>query len=214
MASATLSLDISNRVWISEIFREYPDVRIYIEAFLLNDDLSYLVARFESSKPKEIVTWLEQKSNVESVDLFILKDHQATVQLQVFQTIILQTIIGAEIPIIPPIEITENIAYVEFVTTQDRFSNLLPDLHELGVDPQLKEIENAAKGQNEITTLTERQLEVLEIAVGLGYFEVPRKATVEDVAREMNVNKSTASEIIRRGIRDLVVNSEGDLDWT
>jgi predicted DNA binding protein len=49
------------------------------------------------------------------------------------------------------------------------------------------------------TLLTDRQRECLRAALRAGYFEVPRECTLADVAEQMGVDKSTASETIRRG---------------
>jgi predicted DNA binding protein len=47
-------------------------------------------------------------------------------------------------------------------------------------------------------TLTERQREVLEAAVEKGYYEVPRRATHEDIAREVGLSAGTVGEHLRK----------------
>ncbi|MEF8906286.1 MAG: helix-turn-helix domain-containing protein [Haloarculaceae archaeon] len=47
-------------------------------------------------------------------------------------------------------------------------------------------------------SLTERQREVLEVAVDLGYYEDPRAATHEDVASEVDAAPSTVGEHLRK----------------
>ena len=51
-----------------------------------------------------------------------------------------------------------------------------------------------------LANLTDRQFEVLSLAVERGYFEVPRGATLADIASELDIEKSTASEHVRRGV--------------
>ncbi|PSP57114.1 hypothetical protein BRC82_00755 [Halobacteriales archaeon QS_1_67_19] len=51
-----------------------------------------------------------------------------------------------------------------------------------------------------LSDLTDRQFEALAVAVAAGYFEVPRSATLENVAAEMDVGKSTAGEHLRRAL--------------
>lgn len=48
------------------------------------------------------------------------------------------------------------------------------------------------------SVLTDRQRDVLATAVELGYYEVPRTATVEDVAAELDCAPSTASDHLRK----------------
>ncbi|QCC52733.1 helix-turn-helix domain-containing protein [Halapricum salinum] len=46
--------------------------------------------------------------------------------------------------------------------------------------------------------LTDRQLELVETAAELGYYAVPREASLADVATEVDVARSTASTVLRR----------------
>lgn len=48
------------------------------------------------------------------------------------------------------------------------------------------------------SVLTARQQEILEAAVELGYYEVPRQATHGDVAREVGVSAGTVGEHLRK----------------
>ncbi len=49
--------------------------------------------------------------------------------------------------------------------------------------------------------LTDRQLDALRTALSMGYYEVPRGASLAEIAGELGVTESTASEILRRGER-------------
>lgn len=46
--------------------------------------------------------------------------------------------------------------------------------------------------------LSEKQLEVLEVAYRMGYFKVPQEVTAEEIANEMDISRSTLSERLRR----------------
>ena len=47
--------------------------------------------------------------------------------------------------------------------------------------------------------LTDEQREALASAVRRGYFEVPRGATLSDLAEELGITRQAASERVRRG---------------
>ena len=57
-----------------------------------------------------------------------------------------------------------------------------------------EELECQAPG---LPTLTSRQSEVLLAAVRAGYYEVPRKSTVEEIARQLSLGRSTTEEHLR-----------------
>ncbi len=52
--------------------------------------------------------------------------------------------------------------------------------------------------------LTRRQREALAQAVALGYYEVPRRANLHEVAQRMGMSTGAASELLRRGERILI----------
>ena len=53
-------------------------------------------------------------------------------------------------------------------------------------------------------TLSPKQREALAVALDLGYFDVPRRATLAQVAADLGVSDTAASQRIRRGCRELV----------
>jgi hypothetical protein len=52
--------------------------------------------------------------------------------------------------------------------------------------------------------LTPKQREALAVAIDRGYFDVPRRATLAEVAAELGVSDTATSQRIRRGCRELV----------
>ncbi len=54
--------------------------------------------------------------------------------------------------------------------------------------------------------LTERQMATLRTAVEMGYFDTPRRASIKDVARRLNVSASTAVEHLRKAEKKVLVN--------
>lgn len=57
------------------------------------------------------------------------------------------------------------------------------------------------------TVLTEEQRQVLQTAYELGYFEIPRDASMADVAAALDLSSQAVSERLRRGYRQLVADA-------
>ena len=57
--------------------------------------------------------------------------------------------------------------------------------------------------------LSREQLLTLMIAHRIGYFDVPSKASIRDVAKVLGKSPSTVSELIKRGIKNLLTISLG-----
>lgn len=69
---------------------------------------------------------------------------------------------------------------------------------------RLYDLEDPKMGQYEVTS---KQRAALLRALEAGYFEVPRDATLEDVADELDISAKATSERLRRGCTNLLRNS-------
>ena len=61
------------------------------------------------------------------------------------------------------------------------------------------------RGYTGTRLLTSRQEHALETAAELGYFEVPRRSSLSDVASALGVRRSTALEHIRKGLERIIM---------
>lgn len=95
-----------------------------------------------------------------------------------------------------------------FIRDRERLVDLVGRLEKVGsvaIERVVNDVETVFN-PNPVTwgaleeLLTDRQREVIAVADELGYFDVPRKATLSDVASEVGIEKSTAGEHIRRGM--------------
>jgi DNA-binding CsgD family transcriptional regulator len=60
------------------------------------------------------------------------------------------------------------------------------------------------KGESLLSKLTLRQRQMLLTAYALGYYEVPRKISSDELSRHLNVDKSTIVEHLRKAERKLI----------
>lgn len=58
--------------------------------------------------------------------------------------------------------------------------------------------------RSKLRSPTLRQLQALDMGVSLGYFSIPRRATLSDMARVLGVSRSASAELLRRGTARLV----------
>lgn len=59
-------------------------------------------------------------------------------------------------------------------------------------------VPSAAEWQELLASIPPRQRELLNTAVERGYFEIPRECTLEEIADEMGITKTTASNHLRK----------------
>ncbi len=61
-----------------------------------------------------------------------------------------------------------------------------------------------AKGESLLSKLTSRQRQILLTGYALGYYDVPRRISSDDLSRHLNVDKSTIVEHLRKAERKLI----------
>jgi DNA-binding CsgD family transcriptional regulator len=60
------------------------------------------------------------------------------------------------------------------------------------------------KGESLLSKLTSRQRQILLTGYALGYYDVPRRISSDDLSRHLNVDKSTIVEHLRKAERKLI----------
>lgn len=110
-----------------------------------------------------------------------------------------------DVVVIPPMVYTGgNTFSMTVLGTDPALGNLLSDVPNQ-FDVEIERLSEHRR-QNEplVGQLTARQFAALETAADLGYFEVPRDASLEEVATELGCSESTASTLLRTGVNHLV----------
>lgn len=111
----------------------------------------------------------------------------------------------------PEVTPTEAGLEVTVVGQHDALSDRVSDYEDIA-RVRLRSL-GAYEGPSEaLDAMTERQREVLEIARDLGYFEVPRAVTTEEIAAELEVSPSTLREHLQRAQRNVVYAVLGPRD--
>jgi len=90
------------------------------------------------------------------------------------------------------------------VGSQRAISELIGKYESVGMSPALRKLGTYDGRERALSTLTDRQRDVLETAYEMGYYEVPRKASSDTVAAELGLEVSTVTEHLQRAERNLL----------
>lgn len=93
---------------------------------------------------------------------------------------------------------------LSLVGSQEAIRNVLRKQQEAGVVPELHRLGEYNGGEETLETLTDRQLEVLQTAYEMGFYDVPREATTADVADTIGIDTGTVSEHLQRAERNIL----------
>jgi hypothetical protein len=92
------------------------------------------------------------------------------------------------------------------VTFPDRagLPPLVESLREAGATVTVTRILSAGEEEDEPPTLTEKQHETIQMAIRAGYYDRPRRATLDDIADELGITTSAASQRLNSVKRRLI----------
>jgi hypothetical protein len=94
-----------------------------------------------------------------------------------------------------PYPVRRGVAILTFAAGERTLRDLIADLRETSVGVSLASVQ-AGPRWSEAGVLTSRQKQVLERAMGLGYFDVPRRVSLTRLAQHLGVAKSTLSALL------------------
>lgn len=106
------------------------------------------------------------------------------------------------------IRFTDSGLSLTLVTSQDTIDEITKELnerHDVG-NPwcEIKYVNRYSGRANLLGPLTDRQQEVLKAAHAMGYYDIPRQTTSEELAEHLDLEKSTVLEHLRRAEHNLV----------
>jgi predicted DNA binding protein len=94
-----------------------------------------------------------------------------------------------------PVEIRNGTATVDVAAAHDRLSELGEQFSAMGLAFDIEYIQQRLHPDQ---LLTDRQRELLQLAVSEGYYDTPRECTLTELAGEIGLAKSTCSETLHR----------------
>ncbi|MXR20979.1 helix-turn-helix domain-containing protein [Halobacterium bonnevillei] len=101
-------------------------------------------------------------------------------------------------------------AALSLVGPQAAIRDAVGEYASAGADVDLERLGEYEGNDDPLGDLTDRQREVLETAFEAGYYEVPRQASTDAVAAELDVDNSTVAEHLQRAERNLLSHHLSD----
>lgn len=196
MIAARFRRPVPNDAWVAEVSRAYPDATLRLLAGIQRGDTAVELGESYSADPEGLVAATESHPDILSLERLEMTDRRSFTTYETTDTGLYAFFRGASIPPEFPITVTDGWFEFDFTGTREDFERLRTVLE--GADRPFELVslvEDLETGQ----PLTTRQREVLEVALRNGYFAVPRNCTLADVAASLDIDRSTASRIIRRG---------------
>lgn len=101
-------------------------------------------------------------------------------------------------------EIGEHEATFSLVGSQDAIAGTIQEYEDGGISPDLRRLGGYEGRKRPLDQLTDRQREVIQTAYDMGYYQVPREVSTEDISTKLDLDSSTVAEHLQRAERNLL----------
>jgi len=208
MPQARLLVDLPDGPWIADVSREFPDAGFRVLTAVPGEDAGFALVRVTARDVDAALSAMEGHDALASVSVMAREEGVATIRIETDAPLLLLAAKRSGLPIEMPLDIEDGVAEVEVTGEHERVAEMGRRLSELGLS---FEVERVRQRVDPARLLTDRQRELLLAAVDLGYYDVPREATLTEVAEHVGIAKSTCSETLQRVERTVVREFVDDL---
>jgi len=203
MIRARFRMTVPEHIWVADVSAAFPKATLRLLTGVPMGDRSLELGEVLAADPRTVVDALHAHPDVLTHDLLYADDERALTKYETSEQGLFEFLGGTSLPPEFPLLVENGVMEFNVTTTRAQFEAFSERLDASDYRYELLSIVHSGSRAD---LLTQRQRECLEVALRKGYFEVPRDCTLAEVAAALDIDKSTASETLRRG-------SARVLDW-
>ncbi len=209
---ARVKIKFPDKIWISQIFNNYKDLQMEISYFLPYDiekSIGNALIEIKHYKIEEIIEEIKHHPSVFEFSLLEKEEHRIKFNVKTKDPYLLYGVIKCGVLVNFPVNVREGFAYWRLIATRERIDELLTLFDERQINYELLRIGNAPyEITDDKNKLSLEESEVLDQAINSGFFEVPRKISLEELANQLGKSKSALSVMLRKIIKKKVMFEE------
>jgi len=208
MPQARLLVDLPDGPWIADVSRDFPDAGFRVLTAVPDESAGFALIRLAARDVDDVLAAMRDHEALAKVSVMAGGDGVATVRIETNAPLLLVAAKRSGLPIEMPLDIENGVAEVDVTGEHERVAALGKRFDEMGLEYELDRVRQRV---DPVRLLTDRQQELLLTAVELGYYDVPRRFTLTEVADHVGIAKSTCSETLQRVERTVVREFVDDL---
>lgn len=199
MIRARLGVELPSETWVSAVSRQFPDATFRLLTGLRDDDGAVELGEVLTDEPRAVVDAFDAHPRIRWCDPLEVGDDRLLVRYRTDDTALYEFVEQSDLAPEYPVVVRDGWFDFDLTGMRAQLNAVRDDLEDSPLAFELQFVVDEDADADADGLLTDRQRQALETALRLGYFEVPREATLADVAAELGVDKSTASTLLRRG---------------
>jgi hypothetical protein len=196
MISASFRIRLPEHLWVAELSTEFPRATFRLLSGYRAGDTALELGEVLAETPSAAVESMRSHPSMEAFELLESEDGRALTKYETTDTDLYAFVEASSLTIEFPVDVRDGWYEFDLTGTREELDRLQEYLDSLPLPYELRSLVRTSEAGG---LLTDRQREVLETGLRLGYFEVPRDCTLAELSAELDVDKSTASTVLRRG---------------
>lgn len=201
MTHAELTVTLPEGTWISDVSTSHPNASFRVLAALPGEDAGFGLVEVATDDPRPVLSDMEDHPAITRLELVQAGAESALVQFETSQPLLLFSAQESRIPLELPIDVVDGRTTLSVTASRDRLSELGRQLERHGLGYEVEYVSPHVESER---LLTERQRELVQTAIEMGYYDTPRGASMTDLADELGIAKSTCSETLHRAEEKMV----------
>lgn len=206
---ARVKIKFPDQLWISEVFRKFPDIKMEIAHFLpydLEKSIGNSIIEIMHYQLDSVINLIQNHPSVFEFSVLEKEENKIKINVKTKDPLLLYAIIKCGVLVNFPVRVQEGFAFWRLVSSRDRIDRLLSIFEEKKINFQLLRIGNSPYTiDDNKNKLTLDESNILETAISLGFFEVPRNISLEELANHLGKSKSSLSVMLRKIIKKKVM---------
>ncbi|MFP8954635.1 helix-turn-helix domain-containing protein [Natrialbaceae archaeon A-arb3/5] len=204
MITASLRIRLPENAWVAELSESFPDATFRLLAGTQTGETAVELGEIVDDDPRAVTDAVAAHSSIVEYNRLELTDDRSIAKYETTDTMLYGFVEESSFPLEFPVVVENGWYELDFTGTRGAFDRLRTILDATEYPYELQSLVEAGDAT---ALLTDRQREVLDTALREGYFDVPRNCTLAELAAELGIDKSTASGILRRGERRILVQA-------
>jgi predicted DNA binding protein len=208
MTRAKFSISLPDTAWVANVSKNHPEAVIEVLAAVPGNTSGYALIRISSVAIDSFLSEMRRHDTVLDSEILHQASEVATVQFETDAPVLLATAQESRIPIEWPVVIQNGEATVKMTGSRAKISDFAERLNSSNVPFSIEYIREGVPGEE---LLSERQLSIVLSALDHGYYDTPRQCTLTELAEELEIAKSTCSDLLHRAEEVIIKEFMQDL---
>jgi len=206
---ARIKIKFPDQLWISEIFKKFQDVRMEILNFLpydLEKSIGNSIIEIKHYDLDSIIEEIKIHPSIVEFSLILKEENKININVKTKDPFLLYGVIKCGVLVNFPVKVRDGYAYWQLISKRKSIDDLLTLFEKKGINFELLRIGNSPYNlDDDKYKLSFEESKILDKAIQLGFFEVPRKISLEALANELGKSKSALSVRLREIIKKKVL---------